>query len=107
MLASLVLVGAAWWLNNRIVLLVAALFCVGAAIMDGREVAHQVSEHSGAMAAIAAVVARLHLLAGGAGAWAARGLGIGGDCWCRGLVCGHRDVTAAPLLRMVEASGSM
>lgn len=69
---GLLLAAAAWGRPFRPVLLVGALFCLGATGLDVREVVHQVNEDREGVAALAGAVALLHLLAAAAAAAALR-----------------------------------
>ncbi|OLB80199.1 MAG: hypothetical protein AUI14_07375 [Actinobacteria bacterium 13_2_20CM_2_71_6] len=71
-LASLLVAAAVWWRPRRVVLLVAAGFCVAATALDIREVAHQASSDHAGLATIAVLVAVLHAGAAFAAAVAAR-----------------------------------
>lgn len=66
---SLVLAGLALRSNNRIVLVVVMLFALAFAIVDGKELFHQLDESRTALAMLAGVIAMLHL---GAAALAGR-----------------------------------
>jgi hypothetical protein len=56
-----------WWRPRQAVLGVAIVFCIGATLLDGREVLHQLDENRDAVAVLAVAVALLHLAAAGAG----------------------------------------
>lgn len=71
-LVALLLAAAAWWRPLRIVFIVGALFCLAALTLDIREVTHQLNENRNGIAAVAGLVALLHLLAGAAAGMAAR-----------------------------------
>lgn len=71
---SLVLAAAAWWRPSLPVLLLGAVFCLGAAALDVREVAHQLNENRSGLASLATFVAALHLAAFAAALAAARSL---------------------------------
>lgn len=62
-LLALILVAAVWWRPNRVVLALAVLYCLGAAALDVREVAHQMTEDQSGIAALATGVLLLHLVA--------------------------------------------
>jgi hypothetical protein len=70
--ASLLMAAAVWWRPRRGVFAVGALFCLGAAIFDIREVVHQAGEDLAGLAALAVLVAALHLAAGAVAAGGAR-----------------------------------
>lgn len=70
-LLSLALIGAVALRPRREVLAVAIVFCIGFAVLDGRELAHQLEEHAGTVATLAALTLILHL---GAAAMAALAL---------------------------------
>jgi hypothetical protein len=59
--ASLLLAAAARWRPARPVLVVGGLFCLAAVALDVREVLHQLDENHNGVAALAALVAALHL----------------------------------------------
>lgn len=71
-LVALLLVAAIWWRPRREVLVVAIVFCLGAAVLDIRELLHQLDEGRNTVAVLAAAVALLHLAATGAGVAALR-----------------------------------
>jgi hypothetical protein len=71
-LIALLLVAAIWWRPRREVLIVAIVFCLGAAVLDFRELLHQLDEGRNSVAILAAAVALLHLAAAGAGVAALR-----------------------------------
>ena len=70
-MGSLVLAGAVLRWPRREVFAVAALLCVAFAVLDGRELAHQLDENSDDVATLAALTLVLHL---GAAAVATAGL---------------------------------
>lgn len=64
-LISLVLAGVVWRWPVLPTLVAGAVFCLGAAAFDMREVAHQIAEGRHAVAFLALLVAALHLAAAG------------------------------------------
>jgi hypothetical protein len=69
---SLLVAAAVWWRPRRELFLAAAVFCLAAAAFDVREVVHQAGEERAGLAALAVLVALLHLGAGLVGGLAAR-----------------------------------
>ena len=69
-LLSLALIAAAVRWPRREVLAVAVVFCIGFAVLDGRELAHQLDEDAGGVALLAGLTMALHLAAGAAAALA-------------------------------------
>jgi hypothetical protein len=72
LLASVLLAGAVWWRPMRPLLLLGAAFCLAAAVLDIREISHQMTENRTGIAALAALVLILHLGASTAAVLAAR-----------------------------------
>lgn len=68
---SLALAGAALRWPRREVFTVAAAFCLAFAVLDGRELAHQLDEDAGDIATFAALALLFHLAAAGAATLAA------------------------------------
>ncbi len=60
---SVALAAAAWLTNRKVILLVATLFAVAFAALDIAEFAHQIDQSASGLAALAAIVALLHLAA--------------------------------------------
>lgn len=58
---SMLLAALAFRSNNRIVLGAVALFALGFAVLDGRELFHQLDENRTGLAVLAGVIALLHL----------------------------------------------
>jgi Flp pilus assembly protein TadB len=73
---SLALAGAALRWPRREVFAVAVVFCLGFALLDGRELAHQLDEDASGVAVLAGLTLALHLAVAAAAALAlARNLG--------------------------------
>jgi len=72
LLASVLLAGAVWWRPVRPLLLLGAAFCLGAAVLDSREISHQMTENRTGIAALAALVLIVHFGASTAAVLAAR-----------------------------------
>jgi hypothetical protein len=71
-IASLLIAAAAWrWFGRDRVLWLVAAAMIAFAALDVREVAHQIDESRSGVAALAALVAALHLAAAGLAAYAA------------------------------------
>jgi hypothetical protein len=68
---SLAVAGAALRWPRREVFVVAAVFCLGFAVLDWRELAHQLDEDAGTVATFAALALALHLGATAVAAFAA------------------------------------
>jgi hypothetical protein len=62
-IVSVALAVATWRSNDRSVLLVTALFAAAFAVLDVGELPHQIKESASTIAAIAAVIAVLHVVA--------------------------------------------
>lgn len=77
---SLALAGAALGWPRREVFAAAAMFCAAFALLDGRELVHQLDEQAGTVATVAALALVLHL--------GATGIAVLG-------LLGHRDERAA------------
>lgn len=73
---SLVLAALAFRSNNKVVLIVVALFALGFAVLDGKELFHQLDENRTGLAVLAGVIALLHLGAAGVAGRQARAIAI-------------------------------
>jgi hypothetical protein len=62
-LLALLLAAAVWWRANRVTVTLAAVYCMGAAALDTREVAHQLVESQARLATMVTGVMLLHLVA--------------------------------------------
>jgi choline-glycine betaine transporter len=71
-LLALSVAAAVWWRPIRPVLVVAVVFCLGTAVLDVREVVHQLNQNRNGVATLAGLVAVLHLLAAAAAALSLR-----------------------------------